>query len=358
MWARPFNRSRLELEGTEFGIADGGGFDEMLVRGLLSAAGGVLAYLPEGAISREREIAWFDRSGELIRSVGKSDTFGFTLDLSPDEQWALYWQNNLHRPVTGNQIRRLELSTGISTSVATGVSPAISRDGNQIFYTSADGLWAQPRRGGAPRLIVRAADDEVRVSTHRKFYCITSPSGSLVVYQDRSSEGGWDLWAVPLGGGEPQALLNEPFDEAQAKISSDGRWIAYVSNESGRREVYVRAFPSGEGKRRLSLDGGSLPRWRSDGSEVYYVDDTGMLMAASAERTAETLNFERAKALFPVSSMYSNTDNYDLAPEYTYDVSRDGQRFLALWRPPEMPFPPLRVITNWEAGIAPAFSMR
>jgi len=351
LWARSFEVEGSELSGSETLIARNVGFDPMLQRGLFSAAGGVLTYLPEGAESRARELGWFDREGEPISPVTGAETFGFTVDLSPDEEWALFCQVGFTGRQQGvTRIRRLDLSNGIATAIAEGVSPA-SPNGEWIFYTSADGLAVQSPSGGSRRIIVRAGEDEASIGNYRKFFCDLSPGSSLVAYQNHSLETGWDLWTVPLSGGEPQALLNEPFDEGQAKLSPDGRWIAYVSNESGSWEVYARTFPSGERKARVSLKGGRLPRWRSDGSEVFYVDETGMLMVVTVESTGETLRFGRAQPLFPVSSGYTNRDNYLFAPAYTYDVSQDGQRFLALWRPPGMPFPPLQVITNWESKL-------
>ena len=112
--------------------------------------------------------------------------------------------------------------------------------------------------------------------------------------------------------------MNEPHDEGQAKVSPNGRWLVYVSNESGRSEIYSRAYPSGGHKVRLSQDGGHSPRWRSDGTEIFYVDLTGMLTALKVDAVdGEAPRFGQRQPLFPVSTTYTNVENYVLAPLYT-----------------------------------------
>jgi len=96
-----------------------------------------------------------------------------------------------------------------------------------------------------------------------------------VLYHVRTSKTGADLWALPLDGGEPSAILVTPFDEVGGQFSPDGRWVAYTSNASGRNEIYVRPFPGSGEAVQVSASGGSQPRWRRDGHELFYVAPDG-----------------------------------------------------------------------------------
>ena len=154
-----------------------------------------------------------------------------------------------------------------------------------------------------------------------------------------------DLWVVPLDGArEPKPFLKTPFNEAQGQFSPDGRWVAYSSDESGRREVYVRAFSGldpGEslgagGKWQVSNAGGQEPRWRGDGKELYYWSGT-KLAAVSIQAGAKNIEAGTPRELFPLSSG-------------NYDAAADGRRFLVL--NPVGSAASLTVVTNWP-GLLP-----
>ena len=106
-----------------------------------------------------------------------------------------------------------------------------------------------------------------------------SSDGQWLLY-DRQSSAGLDLWSLHVESGKAESLsLNTSFNEWQGRLSPDGRWLAYVSDETGRNEVFVAAFPSGRGKRAVSIGGGTFPQWRADGREVFYVSAVQQLMA-------------------------------------------------------------------------------
>jgi Tol biopolymer transport system component len=140
---------------------------------------------------------------------------------------------------------------------------------------------------------------------------------------DRSRDRATELFLVPASGGEPKPFLQTAGSERSGQITPDGKWAAYSSTETGDWEVYVTTFPGAFGKWQLSRGGGSEPRWRGDGKELYYIAPNGMLMATTvayengfSSGTPTPLFQLRGRA--PVSST-------DL---YTYDVTSDGQRFL------------------------------
>ena len=154
----------------------------------------------------------------------------------------------------------------------------------------------------------------------------------------RTSEG--DLWS--LTDGKPVRVTQTPFNETQPQFSPDSKWIAFVSYETKQPEVYVQAFPVGGERFALSTAGGVQPRWRSDGSELFYVALDGKLMSV-AVKTASGFEHSAPRPLFDVSYNDSFPNGFD------YLVAQDGQRFLVRTPPKGSKPSPDRVITNWLA---------
>jgi eukaryotic-like serine/threonine-protein kinase len=131
---------------------------------------------------------------------------------------------------------------------------------------------------------------------------------------------GSDLVLVPAAGGDPAPFLASA---SSGQISPDGKWVAYASNESGAWEIYVTSFPDAGGKWQVSHGGGNEPRWRGDSQEIFYVGPTGLLMAVPVD----------TKSTFSTGPHASLFQTYRRAPLastdlFTYDVSKDGKRFL------------------------------
>ena len=140
----------------------------------------------------------------------------------------------------------------------------------------------------------------------------TTPGGEFILYASASPERGADLLALPLSGDRtPQPFIRTPFNETDARFSPDGKWVAYVSDESGAREVYVRPFPSGVERWQVSTSGGSAPRWSRDGRELFYVGRDGRLMSV-AVRAAGTIDTGVPRALF---TMGPNAGGYEVSPD-------------------------------------------
>ena len=161
---------------------------------------------------------------------------------------------------------------------------------------------------------------------------------STVIDPDNS----WDLWYLERkedGGWEPHRFLQTPFMERTPRLSPDGRFVAYSSNESGQFEVYVRPFPEGGGRSTVSSNGGQQPRWSDDGKELFYVE--GETMLAVSVSTSPEFSAGKVTRLFDHPSLTRS-----FYPQY--DVSADGQRFL-LAAPVEVEGaePSIRVVQNW-----------
>jgi len=148
---------------------------------------------------------------------------------------------------------------------------------------------------------------------------------------------------MPLSGeSKPAPLLQSPFSESYGRFSPDGRRIAYVSNESGRSEVYVETFPVPTGKMRISTHGGTEPFWRGDGKELFYLAPDRRLMAVSVDPGPSRFDAGRPQPLFeiPVGAVRNH-----------YVVTADGQRFLLATIAEESFSPAITVVVNWTEAL-------
>jgi eukaryotic-like serine/threonine-protein kinase len=142
--------------------------------------------------------------------------------------------------------------------------------------------------------------------------------------------------------------LATAFAQGQAQFSPDGRWVVYTSNESGIREVYVQPFPSpAGGKWAVSSGGGSQPRWRSDGKELFYFTPGETLMSVAVTVAGGMFQPGVPKALFHASLLGGTGGGPDAA--WRYDVSPDGQRFLMNTTLDEEAGAPINAILNWQS---------
>jgi hypothetical protein len=157
------------------------------------------------------------------------------------------------------------------------------------------------------------------------------------------------VWVLPLAGdSKPRPFVQTEFNETYPVFSPDGRWVAYSSAESGRNEIYVVPFPGPGGKWQVSRGGGSYPRWRRDGAELFYLSD-GPLMAASVDGRDNAFVVNHVKPLFEpryriIGFGGSNANNYDVTP--------DGQRFLVAITEGTPGETPITVLTNWTAALS------
>jgi serine/threonine-protein kinase len=177
----------------------------------------------------------------------------------------------------------------------------------QLFAKSADGTG----------VVVRLTHSETEVVRHS-----ISPDGRLLVVEERSSDTGTNLALLSLeGDAEMRPLLRTEFTERNAEISPDGRWIAYESNASGRFEVYVQPFPDlDNGKWMVSVDGATRPLWAPDGRELFFLDDSRLMVVAM--ESDFSVRPGTPKILFDEPFLQTPARNYDVAP--------DGQRFLVI----------------------------
>ncbi|MFN2386656.1 MAG: type II toxin-antitoxin system VapB family antitoxin [Thermoanaerobaculia bacterium] len=341
--ARPFDAARLQFTGDEFPVAE-----EVQVFPAAQSASfsvsenGFLAYRSStrGNLS---QLAWFDRDGREIESVGAAADY-YHPRISHDGRRIAVMVND---PQTNDaDIWIFDLRRGVSTRLTFGPAvnlfPIWSPDDSRIVFAS--------NRKGFHDLYQKAVsgtgEDELILSSESyKFPTDWSRAGELIAFHgtDTMSKSGSDIWVFSMADRKARPFLSTPFHEGSSQFSSDGQWIAYVSTESGRREVYVRPFSTSGGKWQISSAGGSFPRWRRDGKELFFVAPDKTLMAA--EITAGS----GFAAGVPRPLFRTQMKWLDIG--FQYDVSADGKRFLINTLAEEEKSDAITIVQNWMAGL-------
>ncbi|HEV2063749.1 MAG TPA: hypothetical protein VGS00_04285, partial [Thermoanaerobaculia bacterium] len=147
-----------------------------------------------------------------------------------------------------------------------------------------------------------------------------------------------------LTTGQSRPILETKSNENGARLSPDGRWLAYFSDESGSEEVFIRSFPASSDRSQVSAGGGAQPRWRGDGKELFYVSPDGKIMSVEI-RTEPKLQAQTPRALFSTRILPL------IEARNNYDVTADGQRFIVNSRRAEDAFLPITVVVNWRRGV-------
>jgi eukaryotic-like serine/threonine-protein kinase len=345
---QPLDMRRLELTGEPVTVAEHvgtfGGY------GFFSASdNGVLVYRA-GTREQSLQLTWFDRQGRALATAGEPRSF-LSAALSPDAARVAFSDIGTTRGVvSGNGLWLLDVSRGTSTrfTFGVGVASAVwSPDGDRIVFASrGTGLYEKPASGiKDEQLLLKLSGDPRPTSWSR--------DGRFLLYTAQPAEAGAkaSLWVLPLEGGkEPVPFLRTEFNERDGHFSPDGHWVAYTSDESGRNEIYIRAFsPNAAGAASdagggllISSNGGTEPRWRGDGRELFYRAADGKLMAAEVT-LAPVLRVGIPKALFQMPPEGGP------ATGSTWDTTSDGQRFLM--SVPRSTTTPFTVVLNWQAAL-------
>jgi Tol biopolymer transport system component len=341
--AQAFDASALRTTGDPFPLTDSPPGSVVERReGLFSASsGGALVYR---FLNRAPDqLTWIDRNGRPVGQVGEPGIF-VNLNLSPTgRQLAVsrltgsppnvdIWLIDFER---ANQFTRLTDHAGAEHD------PAWSPDGRTLIFNS--------NRQGAYALFQKPADPgaaEENLVSGGSTGWMTTPEWSgpakAIFYSLQSSPPSRDIWLLPVEGErKPRAFLATRFDERDPAPSPDGRFVAYESDASGRREIYVRPYPAGEPAVPVSVAGGVAPRWRGDGREIVFVSLDGMMMGAAID-TSAGVRVAPPRELFPVT--LGTTDGHP------YAVSSDGQRFVIPVRETSARPAPLTVTTDFVAG--------
>jgi serine/threonine protein kinase len=348
--AQSFDPARLRLVGESFPVAENVGGNAATARAALSASTTGMITYRSGAVIR-RQLVWMDRAGQE-RGVLAALDGAQGMDPKPDGR-----QVALSRVVQGNNdVWLVEVARGLASrftfNPASDTSPLWSPDGSRlVFRSNRNGnydLFEKPADG--------AADEQpLLVTPQDKAPLAWSPDGRSLLYAAQDPKTQSDLWALPLvGERKPFPVVQTSYDEVQGQFAPDGRWVAYASDESGRYEIYLRAFPGLGGKRQVSTGGGIYPRWRRDGKELFYVAPDNRMMAAPIHVSAEegrTLSPDPPVALFPSRLTTGNTGGAGFSSRAQYAVAPDGRFLLLNVSADETSGSPITIVQNWTATL-------
>jgi eukaryotic-like serine/threonine-protein kinase len=324
------------LNGSPFPVADQVQyFLSTAMAGFSTSPGGTLVYLSAGEQDR---MVWFSRSGSELGKIGPAAPY-LNVVLSPDGQRVL--SSRAHPGILTFDVWSYDMERGVETAITSG------------RVTDIAGLWlpgmrriahSQVRKA-APRLLIRDLDTgrDVEIVPHDGFQLAqdVSPDGRTLLYSERNEHGAFDLWTVALDGGSaPVPYLRSEFDKEVGRFSPDGRYVAYVSTELGRPDVYISPFPGPGESVRVTTDGALTMRWARTSSEIVYLSPQRTVRSVSVQTTP------RLHVSAPVT-LFTNRAGHDWQG---LDVAADGKRILAIVPevvPSELP---LNVIVNWPAA--------
>jgi Tol biopolymer transport system component/predicted Ser/Thr protein kinase len=349
LMAQPFDARHLRISGDPVRVIEEPVAQYFATGAFSSSSNGTLVYWSPGNV--QSQLTWFDLEGKTLNRVGSPGPYR-SATLSPDGTRVLL--SRFEPDHLNMSLWLVDMSRGTSARIEIdplkdGRAGFWAPDGRSIFFSSyRDGQMGdlyKKQMGGnvAPEALVS--------SNEEKFPLGLSPDGRFLLYGSLGGATKDKLWMLPLQGDrKPEPFLRTESDEPDASLSPDGRWVAYVSDESGHYEVYARSFsPDGpgqgvsdeSGKWLISDHGGSSPRWRGDGKELYYIAQDGKLMAVPL---AGGHGFKAGvpKVLFQAPQGANVGTRWAPAP--------DGKRFLFL-APQAAEESRFSVILNWQAGL-------
>jgi serine/threonine protein kinase len=342
LMAARFDADRLAVVGDPVELVDRIDYFAATGRTAFGASEKALVYWP-GSDARLSRLAWFDRTGREVGGIASAGMY-VSPRFSPDgRQLAVAVMEQLS-VAPDIWLFDTRLGTGTrSPMLGPDLNPVFSADAKRIFFgNTSEGNWnifLREVSGGAE-------PTSLMPPTRPRWVRDVSPDGNVLLYQEFSAATRGDLKVISLSGERrPRDFIAGPFDEDEGAFSPDGRRVAYVSDESGRKEVFVASFPDPSQRIRVSSDGGIQPRWSRDGRELYFVSKGETMMAAPFEPSSGVPTSPPAR-LFDAPISYV----FGWHAPLRYDVAPDG-RFLIIVRASKDPPPPLVLVLNWQAGL-------
>jgi serine/threonine-protein kinase len=333
--AAPFDLDRLAVTGAAVAVQPSVATDASTGAALFDVSPtGSLAYAPGGAHTPRRRLVWIEPSG-TARPVREEARPYLSPRVSPDGRRLALWIEDAEADVWLFDGGRDALTR--LTSSGDNHSPAWSPDGRSLAFESGRDfvhhLFVRDTEGsGAERQLTRG--------DHHHYLGDFSPDGRWLAYTEFHPETGADVWAIGVEDGRARPVARSTFSEREAAFSPDVRSIAYVSDESGQREVYVQPFPGPGARVQVSVGGGDEPAWSRRGDEIVF--RSGRRFLSVRLRPGASAAAGKPRVLF-------EGDYHDnIAPTRSYDVAADG-RFVAVVDPPVLELPrEVRVIVNWS----------
>jgi eukaryotic-like serine/threonine-protein kinase len=344
-----FDTSSATVSGSATAIANVVGFEPSTYWAAFTVSrNGTLIYNSMVGAA-ESALTWMDRSGKELSRVGDPAIMA-NPTLSPDGSRVAV---DISDQKANNVDIWIESTHGAGNSRFTfdpseEVVGVWSRDGSTLAYRAAI--------SGPVTLFLKRA-----TGLEREQKRFSVPDGSDIfpnswslddrqILCTRQTSSGYDLELMPVSGGEPIRFLTSKGSASNGQISPDGKWVTYASDESGNWEIYVTSFPGAAGKWQVSRGGGTEPRWRGDGKEIFYIGPNGMLMAVSVNGATSFVTGTPA----PLFQVYgrASISSTDL---FTYDVAKDGQRFLVNRYVKPEHVPPLTILLKTAVGNSSSY---
>ncbi len=346
LMAQRFDTRKLAVEGDALPMADHVGIASGILRGLFAAStNGVLLY-QGGGLAGGTQLVWFDRTGKQEGVVIPEADRYLNPALSPDG-------SKLAVMIAEGQDKGDIWVIDLTRKTKSRVTFGPWRNNYPIWWPDGKSIVFGSNRGGTLAIYRKAADgtgtDEKVLETPgaEEMPYSVSHDGRFIAYmfKDLKTNQSWDIWALPMfGDRKPFPLANTQFTEAAPSISLDGKLFAYLSGDTGQMEVYIKPFPSGQGKWQVSTSGAKgTPRWRSDGKELYFLSLEGKMTAVEVQENGASLELGTPQELFQATTV--------TGPEGPYTVSADGKRFLINGTTAQAASQPLTLITNWTADL-------
>lgn len=341
VWAIPFSVDTMQATGNPFPISENGSDPSV-------SLDGTLVYLEGGAATSRMRLVWKDRDGNRLGEIGEPHDGRIEYPgLSPDGSRVVVgdvddhdiWVHEVNRPI----------KTRLTDLPSWEIYPSWSPRGDRIIFSSAESS-----SGTRSLHTIRADGSEAPVvfleAPEARSYVTdwSSDGNTILVWRQpllnpNSPNTNADIWYLKRkedGSWDEIPFLESEHREQLAKLSPDGRFIAYDSDQSGEREVYIRSFPDGTGQRRVSANGGTQVRWRDDGQELFYVEADSLM--AVPVTTNPTLTIGTARKLFSDDNLRFRVGSW-----LTYDVTPDGQKFVLREAEQGESEVKIRVVENW-----------
>jgi eukaryotic-like serine/threonine-protein kinase len=319
LMAQPFDPSRLELAGEARRIP----FADQ-IQSFSVSENGILAY--QTGEHQEPPLVFIDRSGKQVQAFDEARG-ARQFRISPDgkvlalSRFGDIWLSDLSRGVTSR----------FTFDPASETFPVWAPDAKRIVFLSnrngANGIYEKKLSGEMEELLFNARE------AHVESIDDWSSDGRFIIYTGRDPRGKTSLWALSLSNERKPFSIESGFNTRQGRLSPDGRWLAYVSDESGRDEIHLEAFPGRENKAQVSTAGGTNPRWRRDGRELFYVAPGGQLMSV-------TVSANPSPQLGIPNVLFGGVSRD------AYEVMPDGF-FVTLSNLERSPSQPINIVVNW-----------
>ncbi len=341
--AQPFDLAALQLAGTPTAIAENVGYNPVTFQASFSASSnGAIVYrdaLP-GA-----ELVWFDRQGVRLSQAAPPAEYN-SLCLSTDGRRIVY---DMASAATGNiDIWTMDLTSSASSQLTFAgpveFYPVCSPDGKEVIFSALKPSVPNLFRLG---VLSPGQGTALLTSPFAKIATDWARDGTQVLFSVLNPATNWDIASVALQGGEPRLLVSTVAEERNGKLSPNGRWLAYVSNETGRFEVYVQPASSTGTKWLVSKGGGLQPQWGADGRDLYYIAPNRKLMSVAVREESGVLI-----ASAPTALMDTNITEWEVTAQGgAYAIAADGNRVLISTATGADR--PITLLLNWTAALAP-----